>query len=127
MDFLHSLYPVFRLCLTLLIVLGFIWGLARIIHWKLHELLTSINSVIKLEVSDPIGRICLTGIVLFITLFLVCFVSDEAFKLASSFLPPELVSHSINLNMLAVITSLTFFINLAILAWLKTVRPNKPK
>src|SRR6267154_408055 len=103
MNFLISLYPIFRLFLTLLVGLGFIWGLAWVLHWKVHKLLTSLADVIKLEFSDPIGRLCLSGLILFITMFLVVFISDEAFKLASSFVPPEMVSRSINLNLLVVI------------------------
>lgn len=123
MNFLESLYPLFRSFLILAMVIMFIWALGAVIHWKLHKILTAINSVIKLEVSDRIGRICLSGIILFIVVFLVCFISDDAFKLVARLLPPDAVAHSINLNMMFVVTILTFFLNLIVLAWLKGARP----
>jgi len=123
MSFPSFLYPIIRQFFTLLLVLGFIFGLAWVLDWKLHKLLTSLKEVIKLEVTDPIGRLCLLGLVLFIAIFLVVFISDEAFKLASSSVTPEIVSHSINLNMLVVIAPIYFIINLIILALLKNIRP----
>lgn len=119
MEFLRSLAPLVTLILTLLVILGFMWALVRILHYKTESILTSINKVVKLEIRDPIGRICLVALVVMLVTFVMCFVSDEVFNFAAKLLHPELVSHSINLNMMVIVIAFMFVGNLVVLAYLR--------
>jgi hypothetical protein len=67
----------------------------------------------------------LSGLILFIAIFLVCFVSDDAFKFASVSLPPEIVSRANIPAMLAIIAPLYYLLNLVILAAFKKKRRTK--
>jgi hypothetical protein len=93
-----------------------------IIGVKLDKLLDSLARTIKLEFYDPIGKVCIVGIILITFLFLICFMSSEVMALVTSFLKPELASHSINPTMGILIVVLSFAINLVVLSILEAYR-----
>jgi hypothetical protein len=114
--------PLLQLSLTLLILLVFIAVLAIIISVKFDKLLSSLSRPIKLEFYDPIGKICLVGLILIAALFLICFMEGAGLELVRSFLKPDLEPHTINATMAFSIVALTFIGNLIVLSLLAKQR-----
>lgn len=117
------MHPLATLSLTLLILLGFLGILAWIITVKFSHLLKALRESIKLEFYDPIGLICLAGLMLIGALFLILFMEGSGLELVKAFLKPELVAHSVNATVGFLIVAGVFLGNLVVLLLLNRKRP----
>ena len=117
--------PVSQVVIALVSCLVYVGGSAYILGWKVTHFLESLKHVIKLEVTDVVGRICLVGMILLAALFLIALLSHEAIELVKLIVRPNMMQHALNWGLAFVCITLFFVVNLIVLGTLSAARTRK--